>query len=608
MKSRDKFSLYNHIVLNEGAYFYKKGSVVLNNDKINSIFDTVISDIKYNIWTVVKRQEETEGLSYSKKAYCSLLIFSSSSNPTFFDFEKEHFPKDLQENKISYLLIVEMKEYVIIVKKNISRLSSFTNQLQVIDGKTLGGVLVNSDTAYQQLKLSSMNMNEDAMRNKSYEANDLKNSMPMFGANQNIVNTARFVTDDELCTLNISTSRISKFGNKKNIIDLLVWMDDFVENLDNYTPSSNFLGRFALPALWKDVHDKLTPVSLLINLFELMNYIQSLDDKDIYRSNKNNKYHNATDLFKHFVKSGVKCQELADSSTTSSFQCKGNMEGIGIKIGKLGIRITASKTWETFVCKANNGDYIKLVDVVNKSACFSVGFNDYSYIYNAHRVYQNAKIDQDLDSILSTFETYSRMNTVVSEKGRNDDKGRTEFTNDCVFDVVEKDIFPNADYLICDDMGNEWADHIAIQGNTISFIHSKCYNTTALSASKFQEVIGQAVKNIGNLNPDDDALDRKKISLDGYMKDTLIKKCRKGMAQEFVDNFKALRINPNLTKEVCIAIDFISKSQLTEVFSKLKNRENFKQKNSVVQMVWLLNGFINTCKEADLHCRIFCKP
>lgn len=38
-----------------------------------------------------------------------------------------------------------------------------------------------------------------------------------------------------------------------------------------------------------------------------------------------------------------------------------------------------------------------------------------------------------------------------------------------------------------------------------------------------------------------------------------------------------------------------------------ENGETFKQRNSVIQLVWLLNGFISTCKQADFNCRIFCK-
>lgn len=79
-----------------------------------------------------------------------------------------------------------------------------------------------------------------------------------------------------------------------------------------------------------------------------------------------------------------------------------------------------------------------------------------------------------------------------------------------MFHVVENEIYQDADYLVCDDLGNEWADHIAIKDDTISFIHSKCKDKAGLSASAFQEIVGQATKNIGNLDPSDKELDNKK--------------------------------------------------------------------------------------------------
>ena len=101
---------------------------------------------------------------------------------------------------------------------------------------------------------------------------------------------------------------------------------------------------------------------------------------------------------------------------------------------------------------------------------------------------------------------------VTSEKGRGYNNDSTDFAQDSMFHVVETDVCANAQFVVCDDMGNEWADHIAINGDTISFIHSKCKGSSSLSASNFLEVICQAIKNIGHLNPSNDELERKRES------------------------------------------------------------------------------------------------
>ena len=156
-------------------------------------------------------------------------------------------------------------------------------------------------------------------------------------------------------------------------------------------------------------------------------------------------------------------------------------------------------------------------------------------------------------------------------------------------------------------MGNEWADHIAINNDTISFIHSKCKDKAGLSASNFQDVIGQAIKNIGNMNPSMDALQTKIDSMRGTWKNTGIQKCRRGHVDDIEEKYLNLMSNPNKKREVCLAVNFLSKQSLATAFSNIKNHIPFQQKNSVVQLAWILNGFISTCKEADLNCKIYCK-
>lgn len=88
---------------------------------------------------------------------------------------------------------------------------------------------------------------------------------------------------------------------------------------------------------------------------------------------------------------------------------------------------------------------------------------------------------------------------------------------------------------------------------------------------------------------------------------TGIDKCRRGDINNFKSTYQHLMRNPNKVREVCLAVNFLSKESLKKAFDKLKRGETFKQRNSVIQLVWLLNGFVSTCKQADFNCRIFCK-
>ena len=90
-------------------------------------------------------------------------------------------------------------------------------------------------------------------------------------------------------------------------------------------------------------------------------------------------------------------------------------------------------------------------------------------------------------------------------------------------------------------------------------------------------------------------------------KNTGIQKCRRGNIDDIEERYLKLMSNPNKKREVCLAVNFLSKNRLVTAFDNIKNHISFQQKNSVVQLAWILNGFISTCKEADLNCKIYCK-
>ena len=76
----------------------------------------------------------------------------------------------------------------------------------------------------------------------------------------------------------------------------------------------------------------------------------------------------------------------------------------------------------------------------------------------------------------------------------------------------------------------------------------------------------------------------------------------------FVTKFKKISANPNAIREVCLAINFISKKELKNALDDLGKQKAVQQVHSVIQMLWILNGFISICKERNVHCRIFCRP
>lgn len=438
-----------------------------------------------------------------------------------------------------------------------------------------------------------MSLNNNALRNRSYEGNDLNQSMPLFGLGQSVVKTARIrQPNEDTTTITLSTSRVAKFGSaKKNISELCIWADLVISGIKNPIDLKNtMLNNFSRPVKWQNEYMHIKPIYLLVDVYELMCKIDEQHVELVYEKGKDN-VEETDNLLNRILEKHNKCFELKEI-TPHNLYSSNNLGSLLIKVTKHGIRLDSDGRLSKLFMRYQNGEKTKLTTFINLNKCFYVGFEEVSYIYYGTQLHKDSNMIENLDAILSVFEPIESMNGVHSEKG-NINVGMTQFDNDSVFRVVE-DYYNNkgASFLICDDMGNECADHIAIYGNTLAFIHSKANGATSLSASKFQVVIGQAIKNIGNLrnlNIKDkvDSWRNKKYG------NTEMSVCRVGDINQFESNYNQITKSPNGIKEVCLAIDFISKAELKDAFDKIKDKESFKQKNSVSQMIWLLSAFIS---------------
>lgn len=80
------------------------------------------------------------------------------------------------------------------------------------------------------------------------------------------------------------------------------------------------------------------------------------------------------------------------------------------------------------------------------------------------------------------------------------------------------------------------------------------------------------------MNPDDNTIQEKMKGMNGKWNGTNINKCRIGMPADYERLYKKLRYNPNKVQEICLAVNYLSKSALAEAFDKIKNNQPLKQK------------------------------
>lgn len=164
------------------------------------------------------------------------------------------------------------------------------------------------------------------------------------------------------------------------------------------------------------------------------------------------------------------------------------------------------------------------------------------------------------------------------------------------------------DILICDDLQKEVADFIAASRSEkrVVLIHAKA-SDGELSASAFQDVCGQAVKNLEILNP---SQDRKPPNLDMWdgswvraWPEEVERRIRKGKgkAQDLWVEMHDIIRNPAATREVWIVYGkgFSLKTLKEE-------QQNDDPRPEAIQLLYLLQSTWASVASIGAHFRIFC--
>lgn len=589
--------------VNASGYFYKSPDGI-SRKIIGECFRKITKEIRTkggsSLVNIIRHKFD----DFDSRA--SLLVFSYDNIPTFLsNLSITPIP---QEKLIGYLLVIEIENYIVLLYRHVSSLKTLHSDLTPIQTSKLAGSVLSDDSRFIQLKMTNSLLVSDAIRNKSFEGKNLSNSLPRYNVGNSVVKTTKIQRPDQTVSISFSTSHLSKLGCKVTINELCAWCRSIIDFIKNpYDISKTMLNSFAHAVNWSDLKDLLVPKYLFIDFYELLNLVEREGRTLLYRKEDDSLVE--IEISKLLEKYLDPFELVSEQNDTNQFNVKKLANQLYVQKSDTALSLK-SKGKISRLCLSD--EYEKkegLISYINRKKCYLIGFDEINYTYTNAQLYHDASILENLDSILDIFEPHDNFVGVVTEKG-NINNETTDFEESSMFNQVEK-LYKDDDtitHIVCDDLGNEYADHIVIGNNKIIYVHSKCYAVLkSLSASALQVVIGQALKNIGNIR---DGVINKKVESWRNKKysNTAIPVCRKGDINSLENAYQKVLKSPNGIQEVCLAINFISKQQLKEAFDKLKNQEPINQKGNVVQLIWLLSSFILACKEADMKCRILCRP
>lgn len=595
-----------NIIINENAYiFHNTDNVNISKYKIDVLFRDA-SVIKSSNF-LLKEVKKSITINNIEILY-SICVFKYNTQPTFIEESVENWI----ETKLAYLLIVEIDDYIVISRKNVSKIQDFLKQFNPLDYKILSTLFVDDDTQFEKFNLKNLNVSDKALREKSLEAIDLKENFSALGANNYMINSLRVKNAEEKISLILNSSRINKFGKKNSIKEFCQWAEGLINQIKHHTEKDTFLSVFAEPQDYESVRDQLIPISILFTFsglytdFEnevISNSIVRFFDEDVVLERN-------VDLIK-FLKNFERLSKIIYDADYDIFKVDNPIANdIELRFNEKSITLRSSKL-KHVILKKSNGTEISIIDYISSSSSFILNFDNVDLVYSNRKLFKDSKLLGNIEHFMKIFVPHEELTNSISEKG-GFSAGQNKFDDLSLFDFVESNFINDANYFICDDLGKEWADHIAIYDSKIIFYHSK-HNTTQFSASAFQDIVGQAQKNLGNLSPQLYQLQEKRdlwnstYNNDGVNTD--IQRLRKGISiDDAIIHYQSAINNPHYKGEVHLVINFMSRNRLEQNLNNLKDGVAFARRNETIQILWFISSLISSCQEVNKDVYIHCKP
>lgn len=596
----------------KSAKFYKlqKG---LSNELMKSCIREISKEKLGNFLNFECRINVTTANGNSAKI--SSACFKIKSKPTFVKGGK------ISEIKHGFVIIVELEKYLAVFKKNCPDPSSYLNDyLDIFTSRELSSYINQSDNlCCEKLSVNGMSIGEYDILRKSYEAHDLMGTLPTFNSHRLIPRTAKFCENDNNYSISINTSRITEHSDKGDIKSIIDWCVDFKTRVESNTIPP-FMEQFSSSINLTDLPKEILPTAVLINVSRLMENI----DNNLELHFKSKPISNTRK--RRLIKQGKRFFEV-NGSVDNKYKLLGDLFELIKNSKTFSLRCAALSKYSVFDNDKNTS--MTLMSFLNSKGCFDITFSDLSYFYTGKRLYRDSNMIQNVKYIAGIYEGVDSFQRALTEKGeRFITKKSVDFPVHSLFHRVQNYYRKSSNIIICDDLGSqEWADHFIFNkvksgAPRVALVHSKAKRKESNGASEMQEVVGQAIKNLGKVYLSDANITSKKnLWTKGYSPSIRTPKGQPkppsiisniSRVKGEYDNFENLKKNlveimssPNCQREVVLAVNFVRKSKIDQLIHKAETKNLSSHEN---QLLWLMSSFVSSCIEVGVRPKVLCRP
>lgn len=526
-----------------------------------------------------------------------------------------------RERVCGFVLMLEYRGHVAAFKHGFDLTPDFKMEhLSRIPSHRVQAATARADAIFEQMSLRSTAVSKHALRRKTLEADDLQSVVGPAGANRYVPQGYRVRDQGERYSATPSTGRIALRADRAGHEALIEWAKSVIDRLvDERDSPAPFIRTFAQPIDLGAIPRGVQPAHFTVNVMSLTDALYSeTEPMELVRQTEA-----GLDAL-----STVETQQVLDvldqsyslrRSRAGGFSILGNNNAIigRLTLGKSRIALRTFSLPETeniFVRRkdeANDVAGTRLKRYIDQHDLFIVLFTSVAIVYLDGDLHRDDAFGDGGQIFLSHIRTEQNLANVTSEKGAFAG-GQDAFEPTSVFRVVIDHIAAHDSTLVCDDLGDEWADFIGTNvGSTpksISFYHAK-HGALSLGASAFHDSVGQAIKNLGRMTLSREAVAGKLQKWAGtYVNanvQTAINRAIRSDAPTVQQGLAEAASSPDTIRRVFIVTSSLSRQALADAFEDIQSGN--PPSAHFVQLYWLLSSYFSAALEAGVYPYVICR-
>lgn len=607
--------MIEHLRVGASAYFYRRKKT-LSAAAIDRLFRAVRNGARKPKNDLIRRVRESQDDSIY-----SVISFSYERAPRFFAHAAAQY-----DRVHGFLMLVERGDYVAVFKSGLDLPSAFVKEyLNSANPGNVEAAVATADAIFERVQVKSTSISKQGVRKKTLEATDLSNAMPVASAGGFFTQAYNVRRADGHYSTTPSTARIAQRGDKTERAVAIAWAATVVDQLAAAGDTASlFIRNFARRMNLANLAHDTAPVLFALDIPQLTELLLA-EDPELRLVKKDEESGEYQKLDTETIQALL--DGLEDSYTISrgrpDYRIKQGTRSIGtlrfnkgrIALRNLDIIAFRGIDVETECTDVGEDPERKpIMRYVDRENLFTVLFSDPALAYIDGELFRNEAMLDGGDNFLRHLIPVRVLAAATSEKG-DFATDSTTFSKNSVFRIIVDAISHQDDILVCDDLGDEWADFIGLNTQSrppsINFYHGK-HGDVGLGASDFHVAVSQAQKNLGRLELRAADVEQKYVSWSQTyesgkgVKTEIAKIVRGGSIASVQQKIDDIRAAPDAVRRVYIVTSSLRKAAVEQTFAALAT--GTKPKPHFVQLYWLLTGYYSQCADMGAVGFIICQP